>query len=111
MQPLFAIYGLVAQGQSKIIDLRFPGRYEYADELSKMGAKSEVDGDMLKLFGGNNLHGAEVKSLDLRAGAAFILAGLVADGETIVTDFQQVERGYENIVGKLKELGASIDKI
>lgn len=108
MQPLFAIYGLMAQGQSKIIDLRFPGRYDYADELSKMNAKSVVDGDMLKIFGGNNLYGAEVKSLDLRAGAAFVLAGLVADGETIVTNFEQVERGYENIIEKLNSLGAHI---
>ena len=111
MQPLFAIYGLAANGESRITDLRFPGRYEYAIELNKMGAKTEVVGDMLKLFGGNTLSGAEVRSLDLRAGAAFILAGLVADDETIVTDFEQVERGYENIIEKLKSLSGNIDLI
>ncbi len=111
MQPLFAIYGLVAQGESRITDLRFPGRYDYALELNKMGTKTEVDGDMLKIFGGNKLYGAEVKSLDLRAGAAFILAGLVADGETIVTDFEQVERGYENIIEKMNVLGGNISAI
>jgi len=111
MQPLFAIYGLVAQGESKITDLRFPGRYEYALELNKMGAKTEVVGDMLKIYGDKTLHNAEVKSLDLRAGAAFVLAGLVADGPTIVTDYEQVERGYENFIPKLKSLGANINEI
>lgn len=111
MQPLFAIYGLVAQGESRITDLRFPGRYEYAQALNDMGAHTEVDGDMLKIFGGEKLTGAEAKSLDLRAGAAFVLAGLVADGETIVTDYEQVERGYEDFIIKLKKLGANIDEI
>lgn len=111
MQPLFAIYGLVAQGESRITDLRFPGRYEYSLFLNKMGAKTQVDGDMLKIFGGSNLVGAEVKALDLRAGAAFVLAGLVADGETIVTDYEQVERGYEDFINKLKNLGAKIDEV
>lgn len=111
MQPLFAIYGLVAQGESRITDLRFPGRYEYAQALNNMGADTKVDGDMLKIFGGKKLTGAEAKSLDLRAGAAFVLAGLVADGETIVTDYEQVERGYEDFIVKLKNLGANIDEI
>lgn len=111
MQPLFAIYGLISNGESRITDLRFPGRYEYALELKKMGARTEVDGDMLKLYGGNVLHGGEVRSLDLRAGAAFVLAGLVAEGETIVTDFEQVERGYEHIIQKLKALSGCIDTV
>ncbi|RXJ82868.1 UDP-N-acetylglucosamine 1-carboxyvinyltransferase [Arcobacter cloacae] len=112
MQPLFAIYGLMAQGESRIIDLRFPGRYEYANELAKMGAKTEVEGDMLKLFGGNKLNGdVELKSLDLRAGAAFVLAGLVSETPIIVTDYEQVERGYENFIGKLRKLGVNIEQI
>jgi len=108
MQPLFAIFALIAKGESKIIDLRFPGRYDYSKELARMGAKSEIDGDMLKIFGGNNLYGTEVKSLDLRAGAAFVLAGLVAEGETIVTNYEQVERGYENFIDKINSLGGNI---
>lgn len=111
MQPLFAIYGLVAKGESRITDLRFPGRYEYALALNDMGAKTEVDGDMLKIYGGNNLYGTEARSLDLRAGAAFVLAGLVAEGTTIVTDYEQVERGYENFILKLKALGAKIENV
>ncbi len=109
MQPLFAVYGLLAQGESKIVDLRFPGRYQYALELNKMGANTEVDGDMLKINGGNNLVGSIVKASDLRAGAALMLAGMVAEGETVIEHFEQVERGYEHIVEKMKMLSGNID--
>lgn len=104
MQPLFAVYGACSQGESKIVDLRFPGRYGYAEELAKMGMDYSVDGDLLKIHGGKPLHGATVKALDLRAGMALILAGLVADGETIIEDAWQIERGYENLQEKLKQL-------
>ena len=104
MQPLFAVYGLMAKGESRIIDLRFPGRYGYVEELAKMGAKYEVNGDLLILRGGKKLKGAEVKALDLRAGAALIIAGLVAEGETKITNFEQVERGYEDVLNKLEIL-------
>ncbi len=104
MQPLFAVYGLMAKGESRIIDLRFPGRYGYAEEFAKMGAEYEIKGDLLIIKGGKKLKGAEVKALDLRAGAALIIAGLVAEGETKITNFEQVERGYENVEDKLKGL-------
>lgn len=104
MQPLFAVYGACSQGESKIVDLRFPGRYGYAKELAKMGMDYSVDGDLLKIHGGKPLHGATVKALDLRAGMALLLAGLVADGETIIEDAWQIERGYENLKEKLKQL-------
>ncbi len=104
MQPLFAVYGACSQGESKIVDLRFPGRYGYAEELAKMGMDYSVDGDLLKIHGGNPLHGATVKALDLRAGMALLLAGLVADGETRIEDAWQIERGYENLNEKLKQL-------
>jgi len=104
MQPLFAVMGAKAKGESRIIDLRFPGRYAYMDELKKMGAVYETDGNLLKIHGGNNLIGARVKALDLRAGAALVLAGLTAEGETIVEDAWQIERGYENFLGKLGNL-------
>lgn len=104
MQPLFAVYGACSQGESKIVDLRFPGRYGYAEELAKMGMDYSVEGDLLKIHGGNPLHGATVKALDLRAGMALLLAGLVADGETLIEDAWQIERGYENLNEKLKQL-------
>lgn len=104
MQPLFAVYGACSQGESKIVDLRFPGRYGYAEELAKMGMNYSVDGDLLKIHGGKPLQGATVKALDLRAGMALLLAGLVADGETTIEDAWQIERGYENLKEKLKQL-------
>lgn len=104
MQPLFAVYGACSEGESKIVDLRFPGRYGYAEELAKMGVEYEVAGDMLKIHGGNPLVGAKVKALDLRAGMALLLSGLVADGETEIEDAWQIERGYENLIEKLENL-------
>lgn len=104
MQPLFAVYGACSQGESKIVDLRFPGRYGYVEELAKMGVNYMVEGDLLKIHGGNRLTGATVKALDLRAGMALLLAGLVADGETIIEDAWMIQRGYENLAEKLKNL-------
>jgi len=104
MQPLFAVYGACSQGESKIVDLRFPGRYGYAEELAKMGMDYSVDGDLLKIHGGKQLQGATVKALDLRAGMALLLAGLVADGETLIEDAWQIERGYEYLKEKLSDL-------
>ncbi|AYN68443.1 UDP-N-acetylglucosamine 1-carboxyvinyltransferase [Euzebyella marina] len=108
MQPLFAVYGAMSNGISKIVDLRFPGRYGYAEELSKMGMQFEVIGDLLKIKGGIPLSGAKVTALDLRAGISLLLAGLTADGETIIQNAWQIGRGYENLAGKLKGLGVII---
>jgi UDP-N-acetylglucosamine 1-carboxyvinyltransferase len=108
MQPLIAVYGAMSQGTSKIIDLRFPGRYGYAEELSKMGVTYEVQGEMLIIHGGNTLLGAEVNALDLRAGMALLLAGLVADGETSIKNAWQISRGYEDLDKKLAALNVSI---
>jgi UDP-N-acetylglucosamine 1-carboxyvinyltransferase len=104
MQPLFAVYGACSEGESKIVDLRFPGRYGYAEELARMGMRYSMEGDLLKIHGGKPLKGTSVKALDLRAGMAFLLAGLVADGETIIENAWQIERGYENLNEKLMKL-------
>lgn len=106
MQPLFAVYGACSQGDSKIVDLRFPGRYAYAKELAKMGMEYTIEGDMLKIHGGKKLQGTTVKALDLRAGMALLLAGLVSEGETIIEDAWQISRGYENLSEKLKDLSS-----
>ncbi|MHB1457825.1 MAG: UDP-N-acetylglucosamine 1-carboxyvinyltransferase [Armatimonadota bacterium] len=111
MQPLFAVYGACACGVSKIVDLRFPDRYGYADELAKMGVISHVSGNMLKITGGNSLKGASVKALDLRAGAALALAALVADGQTRISDAWQIERGYDRFADKFRLLGGSIGNV
>ncbi|MBM1106764.1 UDP-N-acetylglucosamine 1-carboxyvinyltransferase [Aurantibacter crassamenti] len=108
MQPLFAVYGAMSNGISKIVDLRFPGRYGYAQELSKMGMDYRVDGDMLVINGGNSLKGATVNALDLRAGIALLLAGLTAEGDTVIENSWQIHRGYEYLFEKLKCLGVSL---
>ncbi|NHF61385.1 UDP-N-acetylglucosamine 1-carboxyvinyltransferase [Flavobacteriaceae bacterium TP-CH-4] len=104
MQPLFAVYGAISKGESKIIDLRFPGRYGYAHQLAKMGMRFQIEGDLLAIQGGHNLKGTNVRALDLRAGIALLLAGLVAEGETIIEDAWQIQRGYENLDEKLSAL-------
>lgn len=111
MQPLFAVFGAMSKGKSKIVDMRFPGRYGYADELRKMGVTTSVIGDMLSITGGDKLSGSTVNALDLRAGAALLLAGLVSEGETTIENAWQIERGYEDIVPKLKSVGAAIEVI
>ena len=104
MQPLFAVYGACSKGESKIVDLRFPGRYAYAEELSRMGMRYSIEGDLLKIEGGEAFKGTTVRAIDLRAGIALVLAGLVADGETIIEDSWQIDRGYENLDEKLNHL-------
>ena len=108
MQPLFAIFGACAKGQSKIIDLRFPGRYAYADEFSKLGISCELQGNMLKINGGKPFKGAEVTAVDLRAGIALVLAGLVANGETYIKNAWQIERGYNQFIRKINNLGGKV---
>ena len=76
-----------------------------------MGAHISVEGNRATIFGVEKLAGANVEASDLRAGAAMIIAGLVADGETRITGVEKIERGYDDIVGKLKSIGADIDLI
>lgn len=108
MQPLFAVYGAMSKGESKVIDLRFPGRYGYAEELAKMGMKFDIRGDMLVIRGGVPLQGSLVRALDLRAGIALLLAGLTANGVTAIENSWQIHRGYENLFEKLKGLEVKI---
>lgn len=109
MQPLFAVYGASSTGESKIIDLRFPGRYGYAQELKKMGVSAKIEGDLLVIQGGTPLQGTKVTALDLRAGIALLLAGLTADGVTEIENSWQIQRGYENLEEKLRALGVSCE--
>ncbi|MEN3975967.1 UDP-N-acetylglucosamine 1-carboxyvinyltransferase [Emcibacter sp. SYSU 3D8] len=110
VQPILAAWGACAKGESRIVDLRFPGRYGYALEMAKMGVEYAIDGDMLRITGrGGALIGAEVRALDLRAGAALTLCGMVAEGETRILDPWQIFRGYSNFRDKLAGLGAEIE--
>ncbi|MBN1567580.1 MAG: UDP-N-acetylglucosamine 1-carboxyvinyltransferase [Acidobacteria bacterium] len=108
MQPLFAVYALCAKGESRIIDLRFPKRFRYAEELSKLDADLSIRDNILIVKGGKQLRGNTVIALDLRCGAALLLAGLVSEGETRITNISQIERGYEHADAKLRSIGADI---
>lgn len=107
MQPLFAVLGTIANGESRIIDLRFPGRYAYAEELAKMGMEFEIRDNMLVIDGGKKLHGTEVRALDLRAGAALLTAGMAAENSTTILSPWQIMRGYNNLLEKLEKLNCN----
>lgn len=112
VQPILAAWAARARGESRIVDLRFPGRYGYALEMARMGLQYELRGDMLMLHGaGGSLRGASVRALDLRAGAALALCGLIAEGQTIISDAWQIGRGYVDFVEKLRRLGAQAEWI
>lgn len=112
MQPLFAAFASKSKGLSKIIDLRFPGRYGYGSEMKKMGVNNVVNGDLFEVEGGCLINGSEVNALDLRAGIALLILGLSADsGETKISNAWQIKRGYDRIVEKLKSLGAEIQEV
>jgi UDP-N-acetylglucosamine 1-carboxyvinyltransferase len=111
MQPLFAALAMFAKGESRIVDLRFEGRYQYAAELARMGGRSTVQGNMLRIFGGEKLHGAHVSATDLRAGIALLIAGLSIEGETEIDNAWQIERGYDGVWQKLRMLGARVSVV
>lgn len=108
IQPLFAVYGLCAKGESRIVDLRFPKRFGYAEELKKLGADLNVTDNILIIKGGKALSGNPVIALDLRCGAALILGGLVSEGVTRILNASEIQRGYESIDTKLQKLGGNV---
>lgn len=109
MQPQFMSLLTLARGTSIIIETVFDSRFKTVPELIRMGADISTEGRSAFIKGVKRLKGAHVVSKDLRGGAALILAGLAADGETIVSDNNYIERGYENIYNDLKMLGADIE--
>jgi len=100
-----------AHGESSIHETMYDGRLLYVGELQKMGADIKVEGQTALIRGPSNLKGSEVRALDIRSGAAVILAALAADGKSVISDIGYVDRGYEGIDQKLTQLGASIDRI
>ncbi len=110
MQPQMATVLTVADGTSIVTEGVWDNRFRYLDQLTLMGADVHVDGKMAVLTGVDRLKSATVKAVDLRAGAAMIIAGLMAEGTTTVEDTGHIERGYENIVEKFVSLGAEMHK-
>jgi UDP-N-acetylglucosamine 1-carboxyvinyltransferase len=110
MQPQMAVLCTLANGTSSITEGIWNNRFRYVDELRRMGANITVNGKIALINGNTNLAGAPVQACDLRAGAALIIAGLVAEGETVISDIYHIERGYERMDEKLRGLGANIVK-
>lgn len=111
MHPQFSALLALAKGISTVSEGIFSTRFRYATELNKMGADIEIIESSAHINGVESLTGAEVKAHDLRAGAALVIAGLAANGVTTITNIECIERGYENLVEKLKRLGADIKKV
>lgn len=110
LHPPVTILLCLAEGTSTITEGVWDSRFQYVDELKRMGAQIKVEGRMAVVEGGANLTGAPIKAMDLRAGAALVLAGLVAEGITELYNIKYIDRGYENFEGKLKQLGADISR-
>ena len=111
MNPQIAVLMCIAEGKGTLTDTIWDNRFRYVEELKRMDADIEVDGNMATFAGGTEFKPARVRAVDLRAGAAMIIAGLAANGQTEIDDFFYVERGYDNIIEKLRGVGAHIMKI
>ena len=111
MQPQMTATLAFSEGTSIVTESIFENRFKYVDELTRMGASIKVEGNTAIINGVEKLTGATVCSPDLRAGAALVIAGLAAEGFTIVEQVEYIERGYEHFEVKLKELGAMIERV
>lgn len=110
MQAQFMTLASIAEGRSMIEETVFDGRFRHVNELEKMGAKITLHDKMAVVDGIDKLKGTLVKATDLRAGAAMVLAGLTAEGVTVIEDTEHIDRGYENLDGKLASLGGNIER-
>ena len=112
LQPQTSVLLTQAQGKSLIHEPLYENRFNHLHELRKMGADIEItDPHRALIFGKTKLIANRIKALDIRAGATLIIAGLIADGKTLIQDISQIERGYENIDQKLRKLGAQIERV
>ena len=111
MQPQIATLLTIAEGTSIVTEGVWDSRFRYIEQLTLMGADVQVDGKMAVITGVDRLNPAPVKAVDLRAGAAMIIAGLMAEGETEIENIIHIDRGYENVVEKFSALGADIKRV
>lgn len=111
MQAQFMALLTIAEGTSMVTETVFENRFMHVDELRRMGAKIKIEGRTSVVEGQERLMGCQVKATDLRAGAAVVLAGLVAEGETQIGYIHHIDRGYDNLVQKLVSLGADIKRV
>ncbi len=111
LQPQMSALLCLADGVSFMTETIFDNRFRYVEELKRMGASIKVDGRVAIIEGGTPLSAAKVRAVDIRAGAAMVIAGLATKGRTEIDEIYHIERGYDNIVGKLSTVGADIRKI
>jgi UDP-N-acetylglucosamine 1-carboxyvinyltransferase len=109
-KPLLVGMLSIASGTGIATENLYPGRFRYVDELQKLGADIRIDGHHAVIRGVEQLVGATVNAPDIRAGAALVVAGLVASGETVINDIHHIDRGYDDLVGKLAALGAIVTR-
>ena len=110
-KPLIVTMLTVADGVGIVTENLYPGRFRYVEELQRLGADIRADGHHAVVRGVRQLSGAPVRAPDIRAGAALVVAGLAADGETSVAGVHHVDRGYDDLVGRLAALGADIERV
>ncbi len=111
MQPQMTTFLAMSEGISIVTDGVWDNRFRYVDQLIRMGASIQIEGKAAIITGVRGLHGAPVRADDLRAGAAMLIAGMCAEGQTVVENINQIERGYENVVEKLRGIGVDIVKV
>ena len=111
MQPQITVALGLSKGTSIVTESIFENRFKYVDELTRMGASIKVEGNTAIIDGVCKYTGASISAPDLRAGAALVIAGLAAEGTTVIDDIKFIERGYEDFDLKLQSLGAQIEKI
>jgi UDP-N-acetylglucosamine 1-carboxyvinyltransferase len=116
LQAPFCALATQSEGISVLQERVFENRFGYVDELRRLGARIETNGEngtslnatKARVFGPSRLRGGHVRALDLRCGIALLLAGMIAEGDTTIDDFQHAERGYEDLAGRLRSLGADL---
>ena len=111
MQAQFMVLDCIADGASKVVETIFENRFMHVDELLRLGARIEVDGHTAMVQGVERLSGARVMATDLRASASLVIAGLVAEGETMLDRIYHLDRGYDRMEAKLRGLGADIERV
>lgn len=111
LQAQFSLLAAFAEGCSVVSENIFENRFMFASELNRMGSDISLDGHHALIRGVSGLQGAPVSSPDLRGGAALVIAGLAAEGDTRIHDIYHIDRGYEDYVGKLRSLGARVDRV
>ena len=111
MQAQFMALNAIAEGTSAVTETIFENRFMHVDEMLRLGAKIQIDGKVAVIEGVAQLSGATVMATDLRASASLVIAGLVADGETLVDRIYHLDRGYDRMEAKLRGIGADIERV